>query len=101
MYYEASSLTLCLFFLPSPVTDEVRGEIVLYKFNDYDSNRDGKIKLDNTEEFNFHADLYQFTWCKLFLSHISELIDEDRSASITLEEWKRFFGVEDAEGDEL
>ena len=88
-------------FLLSPVTDEVRREIVLYKFKDYDSNGDSIIKLDNTEEVSFHADLYQFTWCKRFLSHISELIDDDRSASITLGEWKRFFGVVDAEGNVL
>ena len=101
MYYEASSLTLCLFFLPSPVSDGLRREIVLYKFNDYDSNGDNIIKLENTEEIKFHGDLYQLTWCKRFLSQISEVIDDDRSASITQEEWKIFFGVEDAEGDKF
>lgn len=83
-----------LIVLSYPVSDHLKDNILRSKFNSYDSNGDGMIRLENTEENRFHSDLYQFAWCKHFLYHISDIIDANNTDSITYEEWKNFFFID-------
>lgn len=78
----------------SAVSPHVRDNILRWKFNNYDSNGDATIRLENTEENRFHKDISDFAGCTHYLFHISDLIDEDNNNSITSEEWHRFFIVD-------
>ena len=60
-------------------------------FEYYDSDGNGCIELNHTEEVSFHDHLHQFTSCKHFLDHVSEVFDTDSNGSITLTEWLEFF----------
>lgn len=60
-------------------------------FQHYDSDGNGCIELNHTEEITFHDHIHIFTSCAQFLDHISEVIDVDDSGSITHTEWMTFF----------
>ena len=60
-------------------------------FQYYDSDGNGCIELNHTEEVSFHDHLHQFTSCNHFLDHVSEVFDADSSGSITLSEWLDFY----------
>lgn len=71
------------------VSDKQKAMILEWKFNHYDRNSDGMLR--SNEKFIFQTELYDFIRCSSFFDHVTELMDEDTSGTITFEEWTRFF----------
>lgn len=71
------------------VTGTIKRNVLRWKFEYYDRNGDGV--LHPAEQFVFKLELYEFVGCKTFFDHVTELIDEDSSGTITNEEWNNFF----------
>jgi Ca2+-binding EF-hand superfamily protein len=75
----------------SYISNDTQMSVLREWFRHYDSDGNGGIEVNHTEETSFHDHIHQFTSCKHFLDHISIVFDVDSSGTITEAEWLDFF----------